>query len=208
MTLWDRIRDNALTLVLTAVVAVLFVVWWKSTPAKAEGVGTPSSIAGPITSFGSGPWTGFYISGGVGKTTTEAFIFSADETLATIGGGYKYQFPSTRLVAGLHADYSFTVGGNSSFYDMDRSWYAGARLGGLLSDALHAYGSVGYTYVGGTVFGSDQGLTLGGGLEWAVTKNSTLGIDYRKVDLGDPMGTGGLFQVHQDEWRLLYTYKF
>lgn len=206
--LWDKIKENAMALGLAAVAIVLFFIWYTSKPAHAEGVGTPSSIAGPVSSLGSGPWTGFYVSGGAGKATTEMLIFSSDETLVTLGGGYRYQFPATRIVAGLHADYSFSVGGSKTFYDMDRSWYAGARLGGLLSDSLNAYGSVGYTSVDGTTLGSDQGLTLGGGVEWAVTKSVTLGIDYRRVDLGDPAGTGGVFQVHQDEWRLLGTYKF
>jgi len=153
-------------------------------------------------------WTGLSIYGGAGITTADAFIFDSKTISYTAGLGYDYQFPNTRIVAGLLADISFS-GGNDGLLSFDRSWYVGARLGGLLSDHLLGYGSVGYTSVdgGAPVFtaGSFEGLTLGAGLEFLVTKHVALTLDYRHVDLGSAVGP---FDLSQDEWRFLIKYRF
>lgn len=161
-------------------------------------------------------WTGFSIYAGAGLATTEAnveFSFSGKDVLYTVGLGYDHQFVGTRIVAGLMADYSISNGGSDTLFsfNFDRSWYVGARLGGLLSDHLLAYGSLGYTSVDGSYplvlggSGNANGLTIGAGLEFLVTKHGALVLDYRHVDLGTP---SDVTQLSQDELRLLFKYRF
>lgn len=146
-----------------AIAAALF-----STPVLAADMRmplkAPPAPVAPVTS-----WTGCYIDAGVGygfynqshnlidTTAVPPIALTATSNsggegwLGRLGGGCDYQLGS-RFVIGAFADYDFAnlkgtfsdgaIGGNEK---MSAAWYAGGRLGYLVTPSLLAYVDGGYT---------------------------------------------------------------
>jgi opacity protein-like surface antigen len=197
----------AAALVVAAFVVLVIAGIMSAKAADAADKGGPSFLPVPGASVAATPWTGFYGSLGFGYSTTDVLGLEIGEsTIYTAGAGYDYQFPGTKIVAGVLADYSFTSGA-SGIAELNGSWFVGVRLGALLSDHLLGYGTVGYTTADFSQAPSNfEGLTLGAGAELLVTKHVSLKVDWRRVDLGSA-GFGPL-EVTTDELRAFLNYRF
>lgn len=156
-------------------------------------------------------WTGCYLSGGVGygmwNNDQSDFVITPPGTvppsasitdggrgwLGRLGGGCDYQIPSSRFVVGAFADYDFMdihgsldPGDFANVGDLKESgaWYAGGRIGYLVTPSLLTYWDAGYTethfdqgLLGPLVAGvatvttpanTYHGWFLGGGTEYAL----------------------------------------
>ncbi len=144
--------------------------------AKAADKNAPVTRAEAEQMFPAAPWTAIY--GGLGIGTgalTSDFGFGIDgyQFSGRVGGDIQIN----RIVIGILAQYGYdhaTVFGTS--FNPKEALVA-ARAGVLLSDNVLAYGLVGETWL--TVNGfNTHGLTTGGGLEVAMTKNWRVGLEY------------------------------
>lgn len=117
-------------------------------------------------------WTGCYIDGGWGYgmsnldqsdnvLTAPGFVPASGTYtiggrgwLGRIGAGCDYQFPSSRWVVGVFGDYDFmNIHGNfdpgdfasAGNYKETGAWYAGGRIGYLVTPSLLTYTSGGWT---------------------------------------------------------------
>ncbi len=144
--------------------------------AHAADKGGPVTRAEAEQMFPVAPWTAIY--GGLGVGTgalTSDFGFGLDgyQFSGRVGGDIQI----SRIVIGILAQYGYdhaTVLGTS--FDPKEA-LLGARAGVLLSDNVLAYGVVGETWL--TVSGlNTHGLTTGGGLEVAMTRNWRVGLEY------------------------------
>jgi outer membrane immunogenic protein len=139
-------------------------------PAMAQAADIPPPIVKAPVSIPAETWTGFYLSGGIGRGLWSAETFTSDPApfldalplvqrhggsgwLGRIGGGYDYQF-TQRIVAGLFADFDFsslkgTVADPrvslSGEIKQTHSWAIGARAGWLMNPTLLSYFTAGYT---------------------------------------------------------------
>jgi outer membrane immunogenic protein len=137
---------------------------------------------------GLSPWTGFYIGGNVGYAWSNDTDPSIKGFAGGLHGGYNFQF--NQIVAGIEGDYSFsnadasvTVAGVTATAEIDSIWSVRGRLGFLAAPNALIYGTLGYggakfsgreTMGGLTTFSMSanaRGLVLGGGLEYAFTRN-------------------------------------
>ena len=137
-------------------------------------------------------------------TCTNDFDGNSDlnSAIAVLDIGVDYQI-SNNVVVGIGAD--FTLGGsadadfnedsNSYSVEAGNTWSLYSRLGYALNDRVLGYALAGWTNVdfeqtlstGDSESQSDSkwlsGLTLGGGLETAITGNVTLKLEYRYNEL-------------------------
>lgn len=128
-----------------------------------------------------------------------------------IGGGrIGYDYARGRLLFGVFADYNFTnmetdatISGIGSFgLEKDNEWTVGGRLGYIVAPRTLAYVLVGYTQTEYDVTGLDNaliaplftsshggatfdGITVGGGIEFAMTGNIFLGLEYQHTFYGE-----------------------
>ena len=130
-------------------------------------------------------WTGFYAGAHLGyaKETVgfgDGTSYSEKEVFYGAGVGYDARVEGTTIVIGLMADVSKpnTDGANWAAF-------GGVRGGILMSPTVLMYGLAGYTKIDTDGDVLDGGLTLGAGVEAFVTKNTSLKLEYRMLDLGD-----------------------
>lgn len=91
----------------------------------------------------------------------------------------------TRFTAGIDGD-------AQNVFDRDgRELGVGARLGFAVSDNLLAFGRVGYTNLDGR-FRNLEGVSYGGGLNFAMTKNLFANAEYRHTDFQRRVNTDGV----------------
>jgi outer membrane immunogenic protein len=172
-----------------------------------------------------------------------ADIFSGtNRTSGVIGGGQiGYNWQAGQLVVGIEADIaaqnlSSSVTGlvNNASVSHKNRWVGTLRprVGYAAGSALLyitgglAYGNVDHgvseTVAGVTRSYSDSstrvGWTLGGGIEWALNRNWTLGAEYLHIDLGSTtvstaaagafLASSGRFEDREDIVRAKLNYKF
>jgi outer membrane immunogenic protein len=147
----------------------------------------------------SGSWSGVYIGGHVGygwneheatvseRKRTEVLGLNSDGVFGGIRVGVDYQPKSSRLVFGVFGDFNF-ASNDASVYDAtvsdENSYMVAGRVGALLNDktllyVLGGYGwqdtaYSGYGYSIDKTFGH---LVTGGGFEYKVAKNVTIGVE-------------------------------
>lgn len=156
--------------------------------------------------YEAAPWTGFYFGatygGGFGKTTTDTavgrFDISQSGGLVTGFAGYDYQIG--RSVIGLEADIGAgrlngaendAAGGRTSI-GLDRIGSIRARAGFLVSPTLLAYATAGYAWTkfdltasnGVTIAETFSGFQVGGGLQYKLSRQWDLKVEYLYTDLG------------------------
>lgn len=158
-------------------------------------------------------WTGFYIGinggGGWGSSEWSAFTgtSSADVSGAVVGGTVGYNWQTGPVVFGLEGDLDWSsMEGSTALApcttscETSNSWLATTR------------GRIGYAFdrilpyvTGGAVFGDVQasptafagntetrvGWTIGGGAEFALSRQWTAKLEYLYADLGDTSCTAG-----------------
>ncbi len=158
-------------------------------------------------------WTGFYIGinggGGWGSSEWSAFTgtSSADVSGAVIGGTAGYNWQTGPVVFGLEGDLDWSsMAGSTALApcttscETSNSWLATTR------------GRIGYAFdrilpyvTGGAVFGDVQasptafagntetrvGWTIGGGAEFALSRQWTAKLEYLYADLGDTSCAAG-----------------
>ena len=158
-------------------------------------------------------WTGFYVGAHLGGAWSDTTISSADRVLMNtfyggvpeprgiIGGGqigYNYQLPNN-FVLGVEV----AGGGGPGFSDRvsipgvsearsEGEWYtmAGGRLGYAMDRWLPYVvgggawgGNKAFSTFGGNFRNTHEGYFIGGGVEYGLSQNITVGIDYRYLDL-------------------------
>lgn len=185
---------------------------------KSGKIAAPVQDAAPAAMWAPS-WTGFY-AGVTGEYTTSStevagiLNFDAKDISYGVAFGYDHRLPGTTIVIGLMGDVMWQRG-DSAVAAYDRSWFLGARAGMLFSPTVLVYALGGYTAVDGAFPSTsilsgasfpDSGMTLGAGIEAYMTKNLSLRLEYRRVDLGD--STGGLISNTQDGVRLGLNYRF
>lgn len=130
-------------------------------------------------------WTGFYVGAHLGYAKATEMVengtsFSEKEAFFGAGVGYDARVEGTTIVVGLMADIS-----KPNHEGANWAAFGGARAGILMSPTVLMYGLAGYTKNDNDADIYDGGLTLGTGVEAFVTKNTSLKLEYRWVDLGD-----------------------
>lgn len=168
---------------------------------------------------GASPWTGFYIGGNVGYAWSNDTDPSIKGFAGGIHGGYNFQF--NQIVAGIEGDFSLsnadaseTVAGITGTVEIDNIWSIRGRLGFLATSNALVYGTIGYggakltgTLTNGVaaLAGSEnaRGLVLGGGLEYAFTRNILGRIEGLHL-----IGRGDGFDVDVTQIRAGLSYKF
>lgn len=187
--------------------------------------GTGPAIASPAYD-----WTGFYVgaSVGAGESVNDLSLFglgingiSGDGLFGELNAGYDHDFGS--FVAGLMVDGNYSgisadLGPSSlkSNYGFDVL----GRVGMKVNPSTLAYVLGGYSWahfksptpIGpGSASWNSSGFSVGGGLETAVTTNTTLGIEYRYAQFGrEDFGSAGLFELRPSSHtvRVGLKYKF
>ncbi len=93
------------------------------------------------------------------------------------------------------------ISAKASLIAIDRMWFAGGRLGFLVTDKTLVYGLLGYSWISvedlrfsasdgsstiafGLPLPSSQGITFGGGIEHKLANNVALRAEYRLTDYG------------------------
>ena len=182
----------------------------------------PAYVASPIYN-----WTGFYIGGHVGGAFTSdnsiaggTNVSSDGQFMGGVQGGYDYQF-AQNWVLGIEGQYSWLGGSNANVA------FTSGGVGYIYSDKQKGLGSVtgrlGYTwgpallYVkGGYAFAdyseslttaagvpvafaksSQNGYTVGAGLEYLFTQNWSGKVEYQYYDFGNTDFLG--YSVKNDE---------
>ena len=159
--------------------------------AATAGTASAQSFGG-----GQGPWTGFYVGGSAGYGWAQDSEPSPSGFVGGLYAGYNLQFGSA--VVGIEGDYSFasmdaseTISGVRVSVGVDSLWSIRARLGFAASRELLVFGTVGYgafnidgkaTDGVTTVKVSDDrsGLVLGGGVDYAFTRNWIGRLEYQR----------------------------
>lgn len=157
------------------------------------------------------------------------------------GGRLGYDHARGRLLFGVFADYNFTnmetdasIAGVGNFgLEKDDEWTIGGRVGYIVAPRTLAYILAGYTQTEYNVTGLDNaliapqftstrggaefdGVTVGGGVEFAMTSNIFLGVEYQHtfygeetlIDLYDANSNRGLRVLDDlDEDKVMATLK-
>jgi outer membrane immunogenic protein len=156
-------------------------------------------------------WTGFYVGGNFGSgwaTTSDSNTFFGATTgnyhiAGAIGGGQLgYNWQTSQWVLGVESDYDFSnVKGSTSaglcagvVCTIENTWVGTTRgrigysVGNWLPYATGgvAYGNVHIQDSAGAVHGGTNrtGWTAGAGIEYALTRNWSLKVEYLYIDLG------------------------
>ena len=154
-------------------------------------------------------WAGPYVGAQVGYTWGKAnhdfasgFAGNSDPEGFVGGGHLGYNWQRGRFVFGVEADFEGgDVSGNFNqpltFGSADLNWQGSVRgRVGLAADRALFYATGGwafadYDFTGATLAGccgfSDtlNGWTVGGGIEYAFTPNTTVRVEYRYADFGN-----------------------
>ena len=169
------------------------------------------------------------------------FSSSVNDSSVIGGGQIGYNWQAGQLVVGIEADLaaqtlssSATSLGNAVSLSHNNRWVGTVRprIGYATGSALLyitgglAYGNVEHgvseTVAGVTRSYTDSstryGWTLGGGIEWALNRNWTLGAEYLHIDLGSTTvsaaaagafpASSGRFEDREDVVRAKLNYKF
>ena len=118
---------------------------------------------------------------------TDALPASVSATGWTLGATVGCDLRIQRVVVGALARIEIPVETDGDLIKSERAWTVGARAGYLLTPSLLMYGLVGYT---GTDFKladvslDPNGLTVGGGIEVAISKHLALTAEYTQTGLG------------------------
>ena len=152
---------------------------------------------------GSSSWTGCHLALGLGmgSVETEVRFGSFRENLGGMdanwgaGVGCDMKLPSTNLLIGVLADYTWTNLDSSNSLgriSYDNSWTVAGRVGTKLTPDTLAYLPVGYSEMdtgGLRILGSNvggisnfSGVVVGGGLETDIGNDLRLGIEGRYYD--------------------------
>jgi outer membrane immunogenic protein len=180
-------------------------------------------------------WTGFYIGGHIGGDWRNSNVFNSNngQFIAGVQGGADYQFAQS-WVMGVEANYSFKTSNNNNGYAFVAPGGAGLVSNNSASNGLGSVtGRVGWTwgpgllYVKGgygfrdngnsvavTVAGapvpfiynrSQDGYTVGAGLEYMFTQNWSGKLEYQYFNFGNsqfvagPVALVGLGSYHSNE---------
>jgi outer membrane immunogenic protein len=165
-------------------------------------------------------WTGFYIGGHVGGAFAgnNSFESSDGRFLGGVQGGFDYQF-APNWVAGVEAQYSWLGGNNNG----GASFPAGTLITGNTDQLGSVTGRFGYTWgptllyakggyawrenpninvsLGGvgvpftTTGNSQNGYTVGGGLEYMFAPNWSAKIEYQYYNFGSTTFTSGTPEI-------------
>jgi opacity protein-like surface antigen len=144
--------------------------------AKAADKGGPFPTAAEAAQmFPINSWTAIYAGVGVGTgALTSDFGNGIDgyQLSGRVGGDVQI----SRILFGIMADYGWdhtTLLGNTN----PKEWMVAARAGVLVAENVLVYGLAGERWLSVTGFNT-QGLTMGGGVEVALTKHWRLGLEY------------------------------
>lgn len=169
----DRYRMVLVVLVVALAALAIFV----TTKAHAADKNAP-----PVTRaeaeqmFPTAPWTAVYAGIGIGTgalTTDYGVGVDGYQFSGRIGGDVQI----SRIVVGVLAQYGYDHVSLLGASLDPKEVLVAARAGVLLTDNVLAYGLAGETWL--SVSGMNtHGLTTGGGLEVAMTKNWRLGLEY------------------------------
>lgn len=135
-------------------------------------------------------WTGFYVGAAIGASWGSIDIgqpvlttFPLRGSEGVVAAGYDFRL-SPSLVAGVTLDFAL-VGPNIGLATIDNQLAIGGRLGVLATPSALLYASAGYTRAdlnSDTLGASLEGYFVGGGVEYLVTPNLSLKVDYRFSD--------------------------
>lgn len=135
----------------------------------------------------NGPYIG--AEAGIGILDTEgstiAGPFENTDTSAVVGAVLGYRTPlgtDSRVIVGIEGNLGLYTDGSDARYGV--SGIGGYRIG----DNGLAYLRAGYGWRDGVQTGAGKGidgLVLGGGYEFGLTKNVSLRLDYKYLDYGD-----------------------
>lgn len=138
--------------------------------AAAADIPAPMSAPAPIYSPApmANTWSGFYFGGHVGYGFGDGDI--DDGVLVGAHAGYNWQF--NQFVVGAEGDATWTDWGSTDST-------ASLRLrGGFAIDRLLAYGTAGVAFQDF----DDTGWVAGAGVEYALTNNLSVGLEYLHYD--------------------------
>jgi len=172
-------------------------------PQVARGLGSIFSSRG-IAVGGDVDWTGFYVGGQLGAAFGDSDASGDDESV--IGGitlGYDHDFGEWVIGGGL--DYDFTdidIAPGSSLEEIFRvKLRAGPKIGrGLL------YGTGGYAYGDSDNAGDEDGWFIGGGYEYLVNDQFSVGGEVLYQEFDGFNGTGN--DVEATTVQLRATFRF
>ena len=188
--------------------------------------GTGPAIASPAYD-----WTGFYVGAsiGAGEAVNDLSLggvvdlngITGDGLFGELNAGYDHDFGN--FVAGLMIDGNFSgisadLGALGGHLKSDYGFDILGRVGIKVNPSSLAYVLGGYSWghfkmeEGGTSYGwGSSGFSVGGGLETAVTTNTTLGIEYRYAQFGsEDFDSAGVFEIKPSSHtvRVGLKYKF
>lgn len=173
------------------------------TPQVSRGNGSIFSSRG-IAVGGDVNWTGFYVGGQLGAAFGDSDVSSSDESV--IGGitlGYDHDFG--RWVLGGALDYDFTdidIAPGSSLEEIFRvKLRGGPKIGrGLL------YGTGGYAYADSDNAGDEDGWFIGGGYEYMVNDQFSVGGEVLYHEFDGFNGTGNDVDVTTVQVRATFRF--
>lgn len=147
-------------------------------------------------------WTGFYAGGNIGGAfdeTEDVEFFDADELVGGFHLGYNWQL-SSNIVISLEGDVNFLD-------DVEYLSSIRGRLGYSFGPAL-AYATGGAAFIGfdDEIFGdeSETGYVVGGGMEYKVRDNWSVGGEALFYGFDDPDGLGADPEFWTLQARLTY----
>jgi outer membrane immunogenic protein len=181
---------------------------------SAPAFAAESSADMPTKAEFAARWSGLYVGGQIGalwsdetrdtiEPLTEVFSHSGSGWLGGAHVGYDYQFAPSLLI-GVEGAFSGTsLSKNSpsvvfppSGYETDVDWLAtltgrlGYVSGSWLVYARGGYAATSVNFIGTTpgdsvsVGGTRNGWTLGGGVEYMLNRNFSVGVEYNHYDFG------------------------
>jgi outer membrane immunogenic protein len=178
--------------------------------------------AGPAIASPAYDWTGFYVGGalGAGEVVHDISLLGGAADFNGIGGegvfgefnaGYDHDFGNFVAgvmvdgnVSGISTDLDVTGVGTVASVKADYGFDVLGRIGMKVNPSTLAYVLGGYSWghfeaeaTGlGSYDWSSSGFSVGGGLETAVSSNTTVGIEYRYSQFeSEDFGSGGLLEV-------------
>jgi outer membrane immunogenic protein len=164
-----------------------------ASPALAQDFGDYSLLSGTSVA----DWTGFYIgaSGGYGwlrdidRSFTPPMPDQGEDWILGVHAGYLHQFGD--FVVGGEVEYQRLdiTYQTFNFITVDHAYTAKARVGYAFDQFLIS-GSIGGAYVTTNFMGlRDLGLAIGGGIDYALTDNISVGAHYQRFSYTNFSGT-------------------
>lgn len=168
--------------------------------ALASGAATAGSLNDPVVTAPPAPvvatpapvaldgeWTGFY--GGLSYGGLDAEVGDIDESGSVYGAFAGYDYDFGRFVAGGELDWQATDDYSLGGVDVDSITRLKLRGGYDLGPAL-LYATAGYAMADTSLDGDVDGGVYGLGLDYKVTQNVTVGVEYLNHQFNDAAGTG------------------